>query len=225
MNAPSILQPGTYDHYSVTEHGITFIPETSRDQWLVAIQRLCGMYEGVELTKQRTLMLLADALNWGQDAFGEEFAQAIDNTRASLGLSPKTIANAQAVYKRIEVSRRREGITLGHYSVIAALEVGEQDRYVEQILTNKMTIGTLKEIVAAEHPKTKRGKDRKSGIVADMNGVRAELIIEETEASALQKLEDVLEWIEGNGISEKWKLGLEAVYKIFRRKWQTGKRR
>lgn len=125
--ATSILQQGSFRFYTVSEHGIEFKPNTPQDEWLATMKRLCDMFEGAEMTKQRSLMLLADAANYGESEYGEEFAQAIEGMRQALGLTPKTIANAQHVYKRIEASRRRDGLTLGHYSVIAPLPVNEQD--------------------------------------------------------------------------------------------------
>lgn len=214
MSKPlSILDQGDFQFYSVSRTGITFKDETTREVWLDAMQQLCGMHEGAKLTEERTLMMIADALNYGESHFSEEFAQAIDGARMALGLKPKTIANAKWAYGKIEASRRRETITLGHYMVVAALEPAEQDKYFDQIETHRMTIWDLKEIVAEEHPKTKRGAKRKTS--------------EETEATALQKLEDVLEWIKGNGISQKFKPGLEAAYLLYRRKFinKKGKRR
>jgi hypothetical protein len=119
----SILTQGSFKFYTVTEHGIEFKPNTPRADWLEVMKRLCDMFEGAEMTKQRSLMLLADAANYGESEYGEEFAQAIEGMRQALGLTPKTVANAQSVYKRIEASRRRDGLTLGHYSVIAPLPI------------------------------------------------------------------------------------------------------
>lgn len=211
--ALTILDQGEFQFYTVTEHGITFKPETPQADWLKAVEQLCGTYEGMELGRQRTLMLLADALNFGQEAFGEEFAQAIDNTRQALGLTPKRIANAQSVYKKIEASRRRDGITLGHYSVISPFEPEEQDRYMDLIIVHRMTIEDLKEQVASDHPKTKRGKERKTKSGPD------------TAATALQKLIDVSNFLSEKTVdvlTDKWKAPMKKVNGFFRRKWQPG---
>lgn len=213
---PSILHPGDFGNYTTSDHGIQFAETTPQNEWLSVVQRLCGMYEGTELARQRTLMLLADALNFGESAYGESFAQSIDNTRQALGLSPKTIANAQAVYRKIPVEKRRDGITLGHYSVISSLEPDEQDRFSEQILIHKYTVSDLKEVVAEAHPKTKRGKTRKAAQAND------------TAESALQKLTDSMNWLDGVDLSllaKDWKAPLEKAYRIYRRRWQgKGKR-
>lgn len=207
----SILDSGDFTQYTVTQHGITFKAGTSREFWLDAVSKLCAMYEGTELAKQRTLMLLADSLNFGQEAFGESFAQAIDDMRQHLGLTPKTIANAQSVYAKIPLSRRREGITLGHYSVLSAFEPEEQDRYLDQILSHRMTVSNLKEVVAEDHPKTARGTNRKTKADDDK--------------TVLQKLEDCAHYLLDHQPTEKMKFHLSALHLAYRRKWQTGKRK
>lgn len=210
----SILSQGTFEYYEVTEHGITFRPATPKGTWLRAVQQLCGMFEGAEMTRQRALMMLADALNYGQDEYGEEFAQAIDGTREALGLSPKTIANAQWVYGKIDASRRRDGLTLGHMSVIASLPVEAQETMMVTAIMEHMTVSQLKETVAEIHPKTKRGKDRKKKAKANENTDTAE--------SILQKLSDSSAWLKANKPTEKMKQPLADCHLAFRRKWQTG---
>lgn len=63
--------------------------------------------------------------------------------------------------EKIAPARRRTGITLGHYSVIATFEPQEQEKYLDQVIAHKLTVSSLKEIVAEDHPKTKRGQKRK----------------------------------------------------------------
>lgn len=186
-----------------------FKAETPREIWLESVQKLCGMYEGTELARQRTLMLLADALNFGEKTYGEDFAASIDGAREALGLSPKTLANAQWTYGKIDASRRRDGITLGHYSVVAALEEKEQEKYFDQILNHKMTISVLKEIVTEEHPKTARGTKRKTG--------------EDTDTTILEKLESCSHYFVDHNPTEGMKFQLRALNLVYRRKWQARK--
>lgn len=211
--ATSILQQGSFRFYTVSEHGIEFKPNTPQDEWLATMKRLCDMFEGAEMTKQRSLMLLADAANYGESEYGEEFAQAIEGMRQALGLTPKTIANAQHVYKRIEASRRRDGLTLGHYSVIAPLPVNEQDEFMDRVLANPqhtLTVAELKTEVATVHPETKRGQRRKV----------KEKAVEETSATVLQKLIDASNWFSEHAPTEKMKGPLSKLHLAYRRKWK-----
>lgn len=211
----SILDTGERKFFTVSEHGIEFRPATPKGDWLDTVSQLCAMYEGAALTKERTLMLLADALNYGEQSYGEEFAQSISNTRQALGLSPKTIANAQWVYGKIEAVRRKSGLTLGHMSVLASLPTEEQDILMSTAIEENMTVSDLKEHVAEHHPKTKRGKTRKT---------KAAGASTDNADSITQKLSDAAKWFaDGNKPTEKMKNDLAACHLAFRRKWQSGK--
>lgn len=221
MSEPSsILTPGKFSVYEVSEHGITFTDNISREQWLSVMQRLCGMVEGSEMTKQRALMLVADAANYGEKRFGEEFSEAISGMRQALGLTPKTIANAQWVYKKIESSRRRDGLTLGHYSVIAAIkEPSDQNAFIEKVISDPkhtLTVQELKEEVAEKFPKTKRGKDRKTKVT------EAE---ETTESTFTRNLNGCADWISEHGLKAHNKEAAETIHKAYRRKWQSGRKK
>lgn len=213
----SILTQGQFTFYTVTEHGITFALDTPQEAWLDVMEKLCGMFEGAEMAKQRALQLVADAMNYGETAYGEAHAQAINGMRQALGLNPKTIANAQSVYKRIEASRRRDGLTLSHYSLLAPLPIEDQERFMDKALKDPkhtLSVAELKEEVAITHPKTKRGKTRTTKPKPG----------KETAATALAKLIDVSNWLSEHvdEVNEKWKAALEKAHLVYRRKWQSG---
>lgn len=204
---PNILTVGNFLFWSVSQYGIEFKSSTPRDEWLDAVKRLCLMHDGAAMTRERTLMLLADSLNFGEQAYGEEFAQAIDGTREALGLSPKTIANAKWVYGKIQCSFRKDGLRLGHYTAIAALEPDQQEKYIELALQDKMSIETLKEIVREAHP----GPAKKI----------KPLMIDD-EKTAFQKLVEVNAYFSSTDItqlSDAWKPHLEITAKIYRHRW------
>lgn len=212
---PSILTVGKFLFYSVSEHGITFTAETPRDEWLDAVKRLCHFHDSSLKLRERTLMLLADALNFGQDAYGEEFSQAIDGTREALGLTVKTVQNAMYTYKRIPVALRRVELSLSHYKEISPLGPAEQEKFIARAIKEKMPVSMLKKEIAEAHPKTKRGKIRKAVEIDD-------------EKTALQKITDSESYalsIDINDLSEKWKSHVETFYKIYRRRWLTKKKR
>lgn len=210
----SILDTGERKFFTVSEHGISFRPAIPKSEWLDAVSQLCAMFEGAALTKERTLMLLADALNYGEQSYGEEFAQSISNTRQALGLSPKTIANAQWVYGKIEAGRRKDGLTLGHLSVLASLKPDEQDLLMQTAIDERMTVTDLKEHVKEHHPKTKRGKTRKTKAQSDDG---------DTTETVLHKLSDCADWFMSNEPTEKMKSDMAEIHKVFRRHWQNGK--
>lgn len=205
MEPRSILEQGEFEFYSVSSHGITFKPLIPRDEWLSVVEKLLAMFEGAVLTKERVLMLLADALNFGEEPFGEEFAQAIDDTRSFLGLSPKTIANAQSIYRKIEPSRRRDGISLAHYGLLTKYEPQEQDRYMELIISSRLTVASLKDQIKEDHPKPPKEKKQRK----------------KSEAAALRKLMEAADYLVSTKVSElafeKWGSTIKKICEIGRK--------
>lgn len=205
---PNILTVGNFLFYSVSQYGIEFKNETPRGEWLDAVKRLCLMHDGAVMTRERTLMLLADSLNFGERTYGEEFAQAVDGMRETLGLSVKTISNAKWAYGKIQSSFRKDGLRLGHYIALAALEPSEQEKYIAFALKDSMTVATLKECVRAAHPETVKKRKEKS-VIDD----------EKTALSKLVEANAYLLSVDINELSTAWKPHIEILYKIYRRRW------
>jgi hypothetical protein len=210
---PPILTVGKFEFYAVSETGMSFVPETPRAQWIDAVKRLTHFYEGSAMAKERCLMLLADALNFGEAAYGEDYTQAVDGMRQALGLSPKTISNAKWAFGKIDVSLRKEGITLHHYNLIAALEPGEQARFIDEAIQKQMTIRELRDEIAVAHPKTKRGKTRATKtLIVDL----------ESEEGLLHAQVKISEWLLEQAknkvkLRAAWKSALQDPYLAYRR--------
>ena len=65
---------------------------------------------------------VGDWLNYGERRYGEMYAQAVDAT----GYENKTLRNAKWVASIYELSLRRDNLTFGHHSIVAALPVEER---------------------------------------------------------------------------------------------------
>jgi hypothetical protein len=160
----SILDAGSFEFYSVSEHGIKFKPGTPRDTWLYVVNQLTTMFESSHRLHIRVMFLLGDALTFGEAAYGEEFAQAIDLTRKVLQLSEKTIKNASWICSSIDPSRRRETLTFSHHEVVAPLDPEEQSEFLDQAESENLTVSALKKIIKERHPTTSRGEERVSSV-------------------------------------------------------------
>lgn len=71
---------------------------------------------------------LGDWLNFGEHAYGEKYAQAIDVT----GLDYSTLANYAYVSRQIDPSRRREGLSFSVHAEVAALPPAAQDVWLDR---------------------------------------------------------------------------------------------
>jgi hypothetical protein len=163
MNS-SIIDPGQFQFYSVSEHGIQFKHGTPQDTWLDVVHQLTTMFESSHRLHVRVMFLLGDALTFGEAAYGEEFAQAIDMTRKVLQLSEKSIKNASWICASIAPSLRRETLTFSHHEVVAPLDPEEQSEFLDQAESENLTVSALRKIIKERHPTTSRGEERVSSV-------------------------------------------------------------
>jgi hypothetical protein len=215
----TILDQGQFEFYEVSEHGIEFKKNTPKEHWLNVVEQLTKMFESSHRLHIRVMFLLGDALTFGEAAYGEEYAQAIDLTRKVMQLSEKSIKNAAWICSSIAPSLRRETLTFAHHEVVAALVPEEQREFLDQAESENMTVSKLKKAIKERHPTTKRGKARKSS---------ADLASEEGLQLAVEK---AVAWLSENEKEmtaaqlAKWKKPLEPLFKFYRRKWQSGHKR
>jgi hypothetical protein len=89
---------------------------------------------------------LGDALNYGEHAYGEKYAQAIEAT----GLSYQTLANCAYVAGAVEVSRRRENLSFSHHAEVAALEPEKQEVWLDTAESKDWTRSDLRRTLREE---------------------------------------------------------------------------
>jgi hypothetical protein len=160
----SILDQGAFKFYSVSEHGIKFKPGAPQDVWLDVVGRLTAMFESSHRLHVRVMFLLGDALAFGEAAYGEEYAQAIDMTRKVIQLSEKSIKNAEWICASVAPSLRRETLTFSHHEVVAPLDPEEQSEFLDQAESENLTVSALKKLIKERHPTTSRGEERVSSV-------------------------------------------------------------
>jgi hypothetical protein len=215
----SIMDQGEFDFYTVTEHGIEFKREIPQEQWLHVVEQLTKMFESSHRLHIRVMFLLGDALTFGEAAYGEEYAQAIDMTRKVMQLSEKSIKNAAWICASIPPSLRRETLTFAHHEAVAALDEEEQREFLNQAESENLTVSGLKKVIKSRHPTTKRGKVRKG--TADLKSEEGLLIAAEKISDWLQANEKELD----SGQLKAWKTALAPLFRFYRRHWQSGHKR
>lgn len=83
---------------------------------------------------------IGDGLNFGERAYGEKYAQAIEPT----GLDYQTLANYRWVCDRVEFSLRRENLSFEHHKTVAALEPAEQRLWLDKAESEGWTVRELR---------------------------------------------------------------------------------
>lgn len=103
---------------AVTRTGLLLPDGLPFDQW-------CLAWQALEACQGAIQWWLGDCLQYGEQQYGEEFAQVIGPDR-----SPQTYLNLKWVASRFAPSRRRENLSWSHHAEVAACEPPEQDAWL-----------------------------------------------------------------------------------------------
>lgn len=86
---------------------------------------------------------IGDALNFGEDKFGEAYAQAVDPEK--VGYSNKTLSNLKYVAGAIPASRRRENVAWSKHAEVASLPEEAQEKILDR--AESLSVKQVREIV------------------------------------------------------------------------------
>jgi hypothetical protein len=86
---------------------------------------------------------VGDFLLYGEDVFGEEYAQI----EASLPHSMHTLENYRSVAKRIPPERRRRGLSFGVHETVAYLEPQEREAWLDRAEVEGWKRDSLREAI------------------------------------------------------------------------------
>lgn len=152
------IAPGDKAWGRVTNRGLEFNATTDRETWLEVTTQLAAYYQASAISHMHSRFLLGDALNFGEQAYGEEYAQVIDNTRGVMKLSAKTTENLAWISSRIPLENRRDDLTITHHEIVAALDPAEQSTWLDKAESEAMTTQELRKEVRAAHPPKRKQK-------------------------------------------------------------------
>jgi hypothetical protein len=211
-----LLKQGEFEWGVVSETGMVFKAGTPETEWKRITEDLCLLFERSDKTHSQCAMMLGDALRFGEEQFGERYADVIDATRDYMrARGIEQSKNWMWVAGKIPPHRRHINLSFGHHELVAKLEGGEQDKFLNLAENEGLTVRELRGKIREEHP----GKPRK-----DKTAVKTA----DNAKSALQKLIDVSNFVSENpkdALTEKWKGPLLKLHLAFRRKWQDGRKK
>ena len=96
--------------------------------------------------------VIGDTLNYGEDMYGEDYAQAIE----AIGLSPQTLANYKSICRRIPREVRRvDTISISTHDVIASLPQEEQVEWLDRVEKESLGREELRDAVQESKGKVK----------------------------------------------------------------------
>ena len=125
----------------VTEVGLDLVGrEFSREEWALGGGQLGRLKGAIDWS-------FGDWLNYGEQHYGEEYAQYIEVLGS---YSNNTLRNWQWVCERIPLSRRVSALRFAHHQAVAALEPVEQDEWLAEAWANGWSVAELKRQIKGE---------------------------------------------------------------------------
>jgi hypothetical protein len=90
---------------------------------------------------------LGDWLNFGEAAYGEKYAQAVEHT----GYELSTLQTYAWVARQVQNSNRLQDVPFGHYlNGIAALDMADQRAWIQRVVNENLSQAKLRQLLAEE---------------------------------------------------------------------------
>jgi hypothetical protein len=121
---------------------------------------------------------IGDWLTYGNHVFGERYARASRIT----GYDSQTLMNMAYVASRFDESRRRGKLSWSHHAEIAAMEPDEQDYWLEQAESDRLSVRCLREGVRRERLRKRaeeEAAERESSATSEGEQLHADMVCPE----------------------------------------------
>lgn len=148
------LETSPAEHQPNAEFGPNYLkldPDTSYDEWHRLFRSLQNADKAIRWWE-------GDALNFGDNAYGEKYSQAIDE-----GDNYQTLRKSAYVAGRFELFRRRNKLSFKHHQEVSPLSDGEQDFlfdaaewWIDTTEAKPLSASTLRALVKCP----KRGREK-----------------------------------------------------------------
>lgn len=207
------LESGQYEFWIISPTGIALKDETPEDRWKTLTQNVAMMFERTGRKHSQAAMMLGDLLRFGEEKYGERYADVIDATREYMRIAIGTLKNWQWIAGKIEPSRRRENLTLAHHEAVAKLPADEQDEFLRLADNEGMSVKELKEAIREAHPSKERAPKAKTLCALDVTNPAAITDMLQIIANHLSNPDT--EWL------DDWRESTHAIEKGFRKHFRN----
>lgn len=123
---------------SLTPVSLMLPPDISFPRYEALLRLLGGVHEGARWH-------LGDAINQGDNIFGETYTQAI----AATGLAEQTLINYASVCRYVPRALRRTGLSFSHHAEVAYLQGSDQKRLLDLAEQNRWRRSDLRSAASA----------------------------------------------------------------------------
>lgn len=140
------------DTFVLTPTGLQINGTPSFDEWMAYGQTLWAMRSAIQWA-------IADWIRYGEGAYADRYAQAVDETR----MSNQTLQNYVWVAGKFEPSRRRGNLSFSHHEAVASIPDPEiQDELLQRATAEKMSREDIR-AAAKPHKPTRPARIQRAG--------------------------------------------------------------
>ena len=126
----------------ITQTAMLFTGNLDYDEWVNIGHQLKAMSQGL-------MFWVGDWLNYGEEHYGEMYAQAMDIT----GYSYRTVKQAKYIAKKFPPEARNDALSFTHYTAVAGEEPERAKALLDQAINESLTIDELKRLRKPEKEK------------------------------------------------------------------------
>lgn len=209
------LECGQFEFWITSPTGIAVAPEIPETLWRTHTANVAMMYEAVGKKHSQAAMILGDLLAFGEERFGERYADCIDSTREYMRVAISTLKNWQWISGKIDPSRRRENLSLSHHEAVAKLPADEQNEFLRLADNEGLSVTELKAKIKEAHPGKPRGPKATTEVKINTDNPQA---IKDAISILTKHLTEQEADLDDETID-----ALEALAKLWRRHRQNGK--
>lgn len=131
-----------------------FLPEATFSEtglelpWSLTYERWSEVGATLGKIHRASAWWLGDWINFGEMAYGQKYAQAVDVT----GLAEDTLVHYASVAGRFEIWRRSQILSFAHHRELAYLGPGEQDEWIGKAEEGEWSRAELRRQMKADGP-------------------------------------------------------------------------
>lgn len=174
VDISGILTQGQFEWGIVSETGMVFKDETPEADWQRITQNICALFEKSDRTHSQCAMMLGDALRFGEEKFGEKYADVIDATRDYMRTRGiEQAKNWMWVAGKVPPHLRNINLSFAHHELVAKLDQSEQEEFLKLAESEALTVRELREKVKERHPGKPRTTKVKTIVKIDTDNPEA----------------------------------------------------
>lgn len=126
----------TINGVRLTSRGMVFEDDLPEDEWL-------ALLEGIEKIKRAYVWILADWLQYGIEREYGKTEDRLQKIAEITGYSVSALQDLAWLSKAIEISFRKENLSIKHHKLVAKLPAPEQDKWLQYADQNKLSASAL----------------------------------------------------------------------------------